>query len=453
IAPIDKSSSPGSALKREAGGGCPSSCTHSSTRCNSPDANCPSIVSSCCPSRCGYSQVSSPADCQPCASSLPLKSILKKRNCCRPVTSNHCMCQPMPRGCNCPPPVQVDAPAARECSCDCPSSPECACPPSERRFPRSTTIKCPNARVCCPFPRPSSGPKCHCARCQPYLPPTCDPCTSIKCRGPASSRNSCRPCSPYPSCAPCRPPTPCKKLTFCTQRNNRSSSSCTGTGQSLVDNGNWDNDIYSERDDVEELEQYDAEDCDSSHVCLCILDYTGSKSERIDKSCDPILDEGSVKNSMSKNFINSPGAANPSKSVDPDFARRAVLTKIRRRPLRNILSENLEKDSWHTSSIHVSSYNHAKSDRYTFRGGHSPVDKNMPENSVLARLSNRTKNHLLERNVSKIYWRRINYRYTASRCFPRRFTYRATGRVFYRVSRQHEHAESTDYAGMVNLRK
>lgn len=90
------------------------------------------------------------------------------------------MCQPMPRTCNCPHPVQVDVRADRECSCACPSSPECACPPSERKFSRAQ-VKCQNAKLCY-TPRQQPGPKCRCTECQPSLPPPCDPCTSTKCR-------------------------------------------------------------------------------------------------------------------------------------------------------------------------------------------------------------------------------------------------------------------------------
>lgn len=397
MAPIDKSSSPEPVLKREAGGGCPppSTCTHSSTRCDYPDADCSATASSCCSSRCGCYQVAthqSPPNCQPCSSPLP-KPILKKRNCCQCITSD-CMCQPMPRSCNCPPPVQVDARAIRECSCDCPSSPECACPPSERRF-RRTTTNCPNAHPCCPFPGPSADPKCQCARCQPCLPPSCNLCPSGKCRGATPLRNPCRPSSPHPSCAPFRTSTACRKLTFCAQPSSR--SSCKGTGQSLVDNGNWDNDVCSEGDDVEELDQHDIEDCDSVYVCLCALDCAEPRNvpAKIDKSCDPLPNEGLVKDSK-----NSSKTANPSRSVDPDLhgvlgGKGKSVHENTAGALAEYISENPVKDSRHTSSVHASSYDRAKPDRYTFRGGYSPGDKKLPENSVLARLSNRAKSPAL----------------------------------------------------------
>ncbi|XP_028982629.1 balbiani ring protein 3-like [Diachasma alloeum] len=147
-----------------------------------------------------YPGTSAGNSCQPCAP----KSILKPRSCCQ-CTGNYCMCQPMPRNCNCPPPPQVDARADRECSCECPSSPECACPPSERKFPK-TKVRCPNARLCCPTPRPQPGPKCNCSKCQPCLPPPCDPCTSTKCR-PAVVKVA--PCPPEPPCSPCNPTPAC----------------------------------------------------------------------------------------------------------------------------------------------------------------------------------------------------------------------------------------------------
>ncbi|XP_057336047.1 uncharacterized protein LOC130674664 [Microplitis mediator] len=92
-----------------------------------------------------------------------------------------CLCQPMPRSCNCPPPVKIDARANPECTCECPSSPECPCPPSERRFSLIKSI-CPHAKLCRPTPRLPPGPKCHCTKCQPPLPVPCDPCTVSKCR-------------------------------------------------------------------------------------------------------------------------------------------------------------------------------------------------------------------------------------------------------------------------------
>uniref|UniRef100_A0A0C9R560 Uncharacterized protein n=1 Tax=Fopius arisanus TaxID=64838 RepID=A0A0C9R560_9HYME len=164
-----------------------------------------------CEDQQGYPGSSTANPNQPCAPAP--KPILKPRSCCQCI-GNYCMCQPMPRNCNCPPPPQVDARADRECSCECPSSPECACPPSERKFPK-TKVRCPNAKLCCPTPRPQPGPKCNCSRCQPCLPPPCDPCTSTKCRPPVVKFPPCPPepsCPPFkgpPSCAGCQgPPTP-----------------------------------------------------------------------------------------------------------------------------------------------------------------------------------------------------------------------------------------------------
>lgn len=190
---------------------------YSSGRCPPPRCNVDSTSSSTCPPNAYSSACSSPSECsipspcttpcrppsscQPCSPSP--RPILKKRSCCQCITG-YCMCQPMPRTCNCPPPVQVDARADRECSCDCPSSPECACPPSERKFPR-TKVKCPNARLCCPTPRPQPGPKCCCTKCQPCLPPPCDPCTSSKCSTVVPSVKPCRGDSPCPETSPCRP--------------------------------------------------------------------------------------------------------------------------------------------------------------------------------------------------------------------------------------------------------
>ncbi|XP_043267066.1 keratin-associated protein 16-1-like isoform X2 [Venturia canescens] len=155
--------------------------------------------------------------CKPCSPSP--RPILKPRSCCQCIPG-YCMCQPMPRTCNCPPPVQVDARAARDCDCECPSSPECACPPSERRFPR-TKVKCPNARMCCSTPRPHPGPKCNCTKCQPCLPSPCDPCTSSKCRTLKLNFKSCDGGSPCDDSAPCRPETPklppCKPTPPCSE--------------------------------------------------------------------------------------------------------------------------------------------------------------------------------------------------------------------------------------------
>ena len=137
----------------------------------------------------------------------------------------------MPRNCNCPPPVQIDARADGECTCDCPSAPECACPPSERRFSR-TPIKCPNAKLCCPLPRLPPSPKCLCSECQPCLPPPCDPCTSSKCKTTPPKTSPCQGDSKCSSAAPCRPETPTRSsypqpssdLTPCTPCRKKSST-------------------------------------------------------------------------------------------------------------------------------------------------------------------------------------------------------------------------------------
>ena len=192
--------------KRLSGGACdPSTENFIQRDCNLPPMNssggcsgCNRTISrSCSPSQCSIENSSSrpPSSCQPCSQSA--QPILKERSCCQCIPG-HCMCQPMPRTCHCPPPVQVDARAERDCSCECPSSPECACPPSERRFAR-TKIKCPNARLCPPTPRLQPGPKCNCSKCQPCLPPPCDSCTSSKCR---PSVSKIKPCRPDPPCAP-----------------------------------------------------------------------------------------------------------------------------------------------------------------------------------------------------------------------------------------------------------
>ncbi|KAK2584072.1 hypothetical protein KPH14_006518 [Odynerus spinipes] len=195
-------------VRREAGGGSPPvGCGRpcQTTRCRSPSMDRSSSSSWNPSSACRPSAPCRPStNCQPCAPSP--KSILKKRDCCQCV-NGCCMCQPMPRNCNCPPPVQVDVRAERDCTCGCPSSPECACPPSERRFPKSM-VKCPNARLCCPLPRLPPGPKCHCVQCQPCLPPPCDPCTSSICRPAFPAMNPCRSMSPCSLCSPCRPRSP-----------------------------------------------------------------------------------------------------------------------------------------------------------------------------------------------------------------------------------------------------
>lgn len=261
MAPADKSSSP-EPPKREAGGGCPPpNCNHPSTRYNSPNADCASTASSCCSSQCRYPRASQRiSDCQPCAP----RSILKKRSCCQCNANRGCLCQPMPRGCNCPPPIQVDVRATHECSCDCPPSPECACPPSERRFPK-TTVKCPNARLCCPSPRLPPDPKCYCPRCQPCPPPPCCPCTSSKCQRPPPLKDLCSPCPSCPPCRPiapsCPPPTPHRKLTICTDR---SSSPYTGQSWRGTINENLKTRICSEENERQEL--HEKKDCDCCYA-------------------------------------------------------------------------------------------------------------------------------------------------------------------------------------------
>lgn len=398
MAPVDKSSSP-EPLKREAGGGCPPpSCSYPSTRYNSSNADC----SFCCSSPCRYPQASHRAsDCQPCA----LKSILKKRSCCQCNTSC-CLCQPIPRGCNCPPPIQVDARAAHECSCDCPSSPECACPSSERRFPKA--IKCPNARLCCPSPRLPSGPKCHC----PCPPPPCGPCPSTS-RRPVPLKNPCRPGSPCPSCPPCRPvsitlpcrpSTPCRKLTFCTERSNRPSSPYTGQSwREIIDDKSSESSVCSQQNDNERREIHDKKDCD----CCCATECAGSedKSEHVDENRNLILNEGSTQNSTSKTFINLSEITNPSKSVDPDSRdmpeeRDEAAFGNAAETLEGCTTEKSSKDSWHTSLTHAPSESGAKPDRNVSHEEYSSVGGNASGNSVLARLSSRMKSFSRVKDLS-----------------------------------------------------
>ncbi|XP_011645687.1 uncharacterized protein LOC105432533 [Pogonomyrmex barbatus] len=313
MAPIDKSSS-SNPRKRETGGGCPPpSCTYPSTRYNSANADCSSIASSssCCSSPCRHPRQASSHWAPDCQHPYVLKSILKKRSCYQCNTNQYCMCQPMPRGCNCPPPIQVDARAAHECSCECPSSPECACPPSERRFPKET-IKCPNACLCCPFPRLSPGPtaRCHSPYCQSCLPPPCGPCLSAKCRRPVPPKDLCQSNSPCPSCSscrpvstafPCRPPTSCRKLTFCTERSDRPSSPCTGQFWSGINvDKRSENSVYNEQVTMRERRHAIRKNR------RCTTDYTGSddKFECNEKCRDLVLNESSVQNSSSKTFIN-----------------------------------------------------------------------------------------------------------------------------------------------------
>lgn len=415
MAPIDESSSTERPLKREAGGGGCSSpnCIYPSTCRDSPNADC-SVSSSCCPTRCGYLPPSSHrrvSDCRSCAT--PFKPILKKRACHR-CTASSCACQPTSRGCGCPPPVTVDVRAVRECTCDCTSSPECACSPNERRFPRAL-VKCPDARSCCPAPsRLPSDRKCHCARCRPCSPSSCDPCAAVMCPScsvrPSSSCRPPSPCTPCSSCRPassastrssCRPATPCRKLTSCAERSGRATSSCARTGQSWCDIAG---DEIAERDvgddDVEELQGNDTRDRDGSCHCRRAASED-CRRERDDEYHDPIPNEGSVENSTSKTFISpSESREATSKSVDPalhDITQQAVESLCENttaKVLEGCIAEKtLEKnpDERHASLPLVApSDNRARPDRYVFREEHPSVDENIPGNPILARLSNRT---------------------------------------------------------------
>lgn len=418
MAPMDSSSSAERVSKREAGGGCcppPPNCTYSSNRCgNSPNVDCwSSIASSCCPPRCeGHSPPQPSSCCESCVSTL--RPILKrKRGCCCDRCSgsdSSCMCQPMPRGCNCPPPVQVDARATRECTCDCPSSPECACPPSERRFPR-TTRTCPNARLCRPFIRLPPDPKCHnnCTRYQPCLPPPCDPCTSRECRAPTpAARSPCGSCSPCPSCSPCRPasaastksscrpPTSCKRLSICDEC--QGPSVCSKTGQSCHGINDA---VCSIPDGVEEREETsDTRDRDGSSDYCCAMDRVepGEQPGRAGDSRDSILDEGSVEDSTSKTSVNSLlNAANSSSSVEPDLTDTPgnVALAVESAPavaLEDLEDEKSTKDSQSVSpplsSPLVPPENRAEIDRNTFRV-HPSVARNILRNLVRAKLSSR----------------------------------------------------------------
>lgn len=423
MAPADKSSSP-EPVKREAGGGCPPpSCSYPSTRYNSPNADCSSTASSCYPSQCRY-QASSRrvSDCQPCA----LKSILKKRGCCQCNASRCCLCQPMPRGCNCPSPIQVDVRAAHECSCECPSSPECACPPSERRFPK-TTIKCPNTHLCCLPPRLPPGPKCHCPR-QPCPSPPYAPC---KCqRSVVPSKDPCRPGTPCPSCpscrpivtaSSCRPPTPCGKLTFCTERSGRLSSPCTGQSwRGIIGDKGSESSICSEQSDDERRETiHDKKDRDCCHAADCAGSQDGS--EHIDENRDLVLNEGSTQSSSSKTFINLSEATNPSESVDPDSRdmpeRDETAFENAAETFEGCTTEKSSKDSWYTSPTHIpSDSGQAKPDCYALRKKYPPAGGNAFENRVSARLSSRMKSFSRVKDLSAsnktLFRRSVTFRET-----------------------------------------
>lgn len=93
-----------------------------------------------------------------------------------PRPEGGCLCQPMPK--NGSSPIRIDVRAIKECTCECPSAPECACPPSERRF-LPVKKHCPNSRLCrSPMIRFPVGPKCRCKKCQQFgpFPVPCNPC-------------------------------------------------------------------------------------------------------------------------------------------------------------------------------------------------------------------------------------------------------------------------------------
>ncbi|XP_011878780.1 PREDICTED: uncharacterized protein LOC105568033 [Vollenhovia emeryi] len=399
MAPADKSSSP-EPPRREAGGGCPPpNCSHPSTRCNSPNTNCASTAPSCCPSQRGYPRAVShrAPNCQPCA----LRSILKKRSCCQCNNTNRCcLCQPMPRACNCPPPIQVDARATRECSCDFPFSPECACPPGERRFPRAT-VECPNARLCCPSPRLPPGPKCYCPPCQPCPPPTCGPCiASSKCRRslplkePCSPCPSCPPCRrPVPTASPCRPSTPCRKLTFCTERGGRPSSSCTGQSwRAIIDDKSSESSMCSEQCDDERRELHSEKGRDCRYAADCAGSETGSKCT--DENRNLMLNNR--QNSTSKTFTNLSETTNPSKSVDPDSRdvsgeRDGTAFENAAETLEGCTAEKSSKDSWYTSPAHAPCDSGVEPDCCASHEENPHTGGNASGNLVSARLSSRLK--------------------------------------------------------------
>ncbi|TGZ51635.1 Uncharacterized protein DBV15_10310 [Temnothorax longispinosus] len=349
-----------------------------------------------------------------------------RRSCCCQCNnaSRCCLCQPMPRGCNCPPPIQVDARAAHECSCDCPSSPECACPPSERRFPK-TTAKCPNARLCCPSPRLPPTPKCYCPRCQPCPPPPCGPCTSAKCRRPLPLKDLCSPC---PSCPPCRPvstaspcrvtPTPCRNLTFCNERGGRPSSPCTGQSwRGITGDRSSESSIGSKQNGNEIRELHNRKDRD-----CCYADCIGSEieSKYTDKNRNLTLNEGYThQNLESKTFINLSETTNPSKSVDPDSyvseERDETAFENAAEALEECTIEKSSKDSWYTSPTPASSNSGTEPDYYAFQEEYPPTGRNVSGNLVLARLSSRIKSfsrlcNMLETDVDSTlcYHQRTN---------------------------------------------
>lgn len=414
MTPTDNSSSPERVVKREAGGGgCPQfNCGYQSTHCDPSNTDCSSTTSDNPQlSQCRYFQRSlqqTQCNCQ--SSILPLKPILKKRNCCR-RTTNYCICQPMMRSCNCPAPVQIDARAHRECSCDCPSSPECACPPSERRFPRKT-VDCSNARLCCPFPRLSPNVKCYCAQCQSRSLPSCNQCTSIKCQCSISSKDPGRFCSSYPpclSCRPvspastkssCRPPTPCRKLTFCTERSSQLSSPHTGTDQFCDTHEIIDNNVSErEQNDIETREKYDTKDSTSSCKDYYFTDYTITEDKpdnTANESSYSLSNEGSVKKMISKESVNLLEDIDPTKPVDSDPTDmlekidKINLTKATGSLERSATEISL-KDSRHTSIFYAQSDNSEKSDHHIPCEDYFHIGGDTSENSAPAKLPNNLK--------------------------------------------------------------
>lgn len=227
----------------------------------------------------------------------------------------------MPRNCNCPPPVQIDARADEECSCDCPSSPECACPPSERRFSRSK-VRCPNARICCPLPRLPPGPPCCCTECRPCLPPPCDPCSSSRCcspkpkfkfcrpASPCPPRSPCRPknCRPSPPCSPCRkapaPVSPCRSLARSSSRGSSCCSPCRAPGQSSSScDRNAEAERTAERGDHGDIVEIQcrcgadgkgcADDCDWCCSQNCANETAGA-NDPVSSSDNPLIKEKST---------------------------------------------------------------------------------------------------------------------------------------------------------------
>jgi len=189
-------------------------------------------------------------------------------------------------------------------------------------------------------------------------------------------------------------------LIFCTEHNDRLSSSCTGQSwREITGDKNSESSICNEQSDDKARETYVKKDSNCATDCA----ESANESKYADQSSDLILDKESIQNSTSKTFINLTETTNSSKSVDPNSCdvpeqRDEITFENTTKAFEACTTEKSSKDSWYTPYTHIPSDSGTKSD-CVFREEYPATSGNVSGNPVLTRLLNRMKSFNRVRNL------------------------------------------------------